>query len=188
MKRTRLFLPLLLALVLVAVTSKFSLLTPTPPLDEGEVLASFVRDAPRKLLIVEGFKRPPGSLLGRSEHTVEFLSSEGIVSKEVVRRMLDASEGSLPAALVTEFSTIKRARLTKLYRQDGDFYENLRRDYPGTNALAFFSRPVFSKDGCTAAFYLSMSFGPFGGEGLMVVMTAVDGRWKTAGDVAVWQS
>jgi hypothetical protein len=67
------------------------------------------------------------------------------------------------------------------------FWDGYRTTF-GNRAMLLYAKPVFSKDGKTAAFYASASFGPLSGGGSIMLFTKKDKKWKPVRTLAWWIS
>lgn len=67
------------------------------------------------------------------------------------------------------------------------FWDGYRTKF-GNGAMLLYAKPVFSKDGKTAAFYASASYGSLSGGGSIMLFTKKDKKWAPIRTISWWIS
>lgn len=67
------------------------------------------------------------------------------------------------------------------------FWDGYRKKF-GKGAMLVYAKPIFSRDGKTAAFYASSSFGPLSGGGSIMLFTKKGEKWEHVRTLSHWIS
>jgi len=67
------------------------------------------------------------------------------------------------------------------------FWDGYRKKF-GKGIMLVYAKPIFSKDGKTAAFYALSSYGPLSGGGSIMLFTKKDKKWKQVRTLSWWIS
>jgi len=67
------------------------------------------------------------------------------------------------------------------------FWDGYRKKF-GKGIMLVYAKPIFSKDGKTAAFYVSSSYGPLSGGGSIMLFTKKNKKWEPVRTLSWWIS